>query len=160
MCASSGRNDLYIGGRKLAGILTEAAFDGATLSGVVVGLGLNVNMRIDDAPEDLQQKVTSLREETGHVWDRLSLGLLVRDHIVAVVDEVAREGLSAVMPELRARDHTLGKQLQWMHEGRWRQGVAGGVDAIGRLHITDEQGHTHAMSAGEVRFETTTGGWR
>lgn len=153
-------NDLYIGEKKLAGILTEAAFDGLSLNGVVVGLGLNVNMLIEDAPEDLQDKVTSLREQTGCLWDRLSLGISVRDHIVRVVEEVARDGLTCVMPELRARDHTLGKQLQWMHQGTWRQGVARGMNALGQLHITDEQGQTHEMSAGEVRFKTSTGGWR
>ena len=151
-------NDLYLGDRKLAGILTEAAFSGMALDGVVVGLGLNVNMQPEDAPQALQGRVTSLRAHTGRVWDRLSLCLAVREHVVAAVEEVAREGLDAVMPQLRARDYTLGKQLQWMHKGHWQRGVARGMNAQGQLQIEDEHGHTHAMSAGEVRFETSTGG--
>jgi hypothetical protein len=34
------------------------------------------------------------------------------------------------------------------------------MNALGQLHITDEQGQAHEMSAGEVRFQTSTGGWR
>lgn len=42
-------NDVYIAGRKAAGILVESAFAGRELEFVVVGIGINVNVR----PEEL-----------------------------------------------------------------------------------------------------------
>ena len=58
-------NDLYIGGRKAAGILAEMSSDLDRLRHVVLGVGLNVNAAPEDFPADLQPKATSLRQETG-----------------------------------------------------------------------------------------------
>lgn len=52
-------NDLLIHGRKTGGILTELHGDAASPT-VVLGIGINVNTRIEDFPPDLQLKATSL----------------------------------------------------------------------------------------------------
>ncbi len=60
-------NDLMIGGKKVAGILTETRpLD--PLLGIVIGLGLNVNMS-SSALADVDQPATSLREESGRMYD-------------------------------------------------------------------------------------------
>jgi BirA family biotin operon repressor/biotin-[acetyl-CoA-carboxylase] ligase len=55
-------NDVYVAGRKICGILVEVPAGAA--DGVVVGMGLNVNNRIEDAPIELQTRATSLRDLT------------------------------------------------------------------------------------------------
>ncbi len=59
-------NDLYLGGKKLCGILTESAVkaDG-TLDFLVVGIGLNLRAMQAHLPEELRPEVTSIEEETG-----------------------------------------------------------------------------------------------
>ena len=46
-------NDLFLAGKKVAGILCEARWEGPTPSWVVVGLGLNVSNRLPQAVSDL-----------------------------------------------------------------------------------------------------------
>jgi BirA family biotin operon repressor/biotin-[acetyl-CoA-carboxylase] ligase len=51
-------NDVYIGPRKLAGILVEALADGRH----IVGIGLNVNNSLREAPAELHHIATTLRD--------------------------------------------------------------------------------------------------
>ena len=61
-------NDVLVAGRKLAGILPEAR-DGR----VVLGIGVNVNQRLEDLPTQAAKPPTSLRVETGRDWPRAPL---------------------------------------------------------------------------------------
>ena len=61
-------NDVLVGGRKVAGILAEAR-DGR----VVLGVGINVNLPVDELPEDVDRPATSLLVETGRELDRAEL---------------------------------------------------------------------------------------
>ena len=60
-------NDLIIGGRKLAGILSEARWLGETLQFAVVGVGINVN--VSEFPEEIRPTATSLAIEAGKSFD-------------------------------------------------------------------------------------------
>ncbi|MEA1951537.1 MAG: biotin--[acetyl-CoA-carboxylase] ligase [Planctomycetota bacterium] len=62
-------NDVYVGQRKLAGILIEVLADRRH----VLGIGLNANNRIDDAPPELRQKVVALRDLVGRPVERIEL---------------------------------------------------------------------------------------
>ena len=54
-------NDVYVNGKKVCGILTENFFLGDKIQFSIVGIGLNTN--IENFPEDLQKKATSLKIE-------------------------------------------------------------------------------------------------
>ena len=62
-------NDVYIGNRKLAGILVEIP----TKNRLVVGVGVNTNCRLADAPALLRDRVATLLDQTGEVQDHTSL---------------------------------------------------------------------------------------
>ncbi len=62
-------NDVFLGDRKLAGILVEVLPDGR----YIVGLGCNVNNSVSAAPDDLASIVTSLRDATQREFDRTEL---------------------------------------------------------------------------------------
>lgn len=62
-------NDVFLAGRKLAGVLVEGLGDGR----VVLGLGVNVNNRLAAAPEDVQRRAVSLCELLGRELDRTRL---------------------------------------------------------------------------------------
>ncbi|PLV58979.1 biotin--[acetyl-CoA-carboxylase] ligase [Thermotoga sp. KOL6] len=52
-------NDIYLYGRKLAGVLSEGIFEGKKPVAIVVGVGINVN---NDIPEELKTQAISLKE--------------------------------------------------------------------------------------------------
>jgi BirA family transcriptional regulator, biotin operon repressor / biotin---[acetyl-CoA-carboxylase] ligase len=61
-------NDVFVDGRKIAGILPEAS-----TGRVRLGIGINVNQTADELPEETVKPTTSLRLETGREWDRAAL---------------------------------------------------------------------------------------
>lgn len=71
-------NDVMIGGRKVAGVLPEAA-----PGRIVLGIGVNVNQRAEDLPRGAVKQPTSLRAELGHELERAPL-------LAAVLAELGR----------------------------------------------------------------------
>ena len=53
-------NDVLVGGKKIAGVLLENRIGAGRGGAVVAGVGLNVNMRSEDFPEELREKATSI----------------------------------------------------------------------------------------------------
>ena len=66
-------NDIYVSGRKVAGVLIEGrtASDGSYVA--VAGIGINVNQTIEDFPEELREIAGSLATTTGKKFSRSKL---------------------------------------------------------------------------------------
>jgi BirA family biotin operon repressor/biotin-[acetyl-CoA-carboxylase] ligase len=140
-------NDLLIGGRKLAGLLAESSLGADCLDFVVVGLGINVNTDLVDAPPFIIP-ATSLRLELGHAVDRLAL-------LIACLDGVARryvrlkEGASPY-DEWVSRLVTLGQHVTAHLGNRTLSGLAEGVDMGGALLLRGADGSVHRLLAADV----------
>jgi BirA family biotin operon repressor/biotin-[acetyl-CoA-carboxylase] ligase len=83
-------NDLLIGGRKVAGILAEARDDR-----VVLGIGINVNVREDELPVQVDTPATSLLVETGRPIDRARLLAALLEHLEIRYDEWVQSSSTA-----------------------------------------------------------------
>ena len=60
-------NDVHISGKKVAGVLTELAYDNQHQSFFVLGMGVNVNNVLKDFPPELRETATSVRIAAAHV---------------------------------------------------------------------------------------------
>lgn len=150
-CGIKWPNDLLVGGRKLAGILTEATMNqSGGVDAVVVGIGLNVNASAQDAPEELRERITTMRDATGgREFDRLALALALRAAIARRADQVAAEGFSGLVGVLRENDATLGRRVRTSAGA----GVSRGVCVTGALDVELDGGRRVEVSVGEVVFE-------
>lgn len=83
-------NDVYLDGRKVCGILTEVP--SGTADRAIVGVGLNLNNSLADAPEEVRQRAVSVREATGVTADPgdALIGFLAR--FEAELAELAQAG--------------------------------------------------------------------
>jgi len=139
-------NDVFVGERKIAGVLVEGALSGARVEHAVVGIGINVARK--DFPPELAGVATSLSREGG-VVDRVQLAL---DLFAALDVELAR--LLADPDSLGARlaphDLLFGRRVL-LDDGR--VGVACGVAHDGRLQVDLEDGERFLARAGEIRLE-------
>lgn len=135
-------NDLYINGRKVAGILAEGVLspDGI-LTAVVLGIGINVGAM--DFPAELQSIATSLGNE-GFAVTREDLAAAFLGALTdALTDPTAME-------EYRRRNLVLGRQVTVLRGGEAYPATAEGITDAGHLLVRDETGHTHTLSSGEV----------
>lgn len=144
-------NDLYLGGRKAAGILAETTGDPDRLRHVVIGVGLNVNADIESFPEYLRDRATSLRIETGKVFRRVAILARFLDAFVECYGEFLSSGFGAMLPEWNRRDILKGKKVTLRHGGREARGIAVGVDESGMLLFRREASNkAERISSGEI----------
>ncbi len=66
-------NDVYLNDRKIAGVLIESEVSGHIIERSLLGIGVNVNFRLDSLPMELRDKATTLLEEYGEPVDEYSL---------------------------------------------------------------------------------------
>jgi BirA family transcriptional regulator, biotin operon repressor / biotin---[acetyl-CoA-carboxylase] ligase len=130
-------NDVLAGGRKVAGILVE----GRPQEGwAVIGIGLNVALRIEDLPEELRSTAGTLGLEPDAIEPTL-------DALLAALERWISEDAGAVVEAVRARDALLGRPVRWAGE----RGVGAGIDPDGRLVVETESGLVQ-LDAGEVHL--------
>lgn len=102
-------NDILIGGKKLAGILTEMSAEQGNIKNVIVGIGINVNTEY--FPEELQDKATSLYIETGEKFNREEIICDIVNEFFSMYDIFLREGFSIFSKEYTRKCITLGKEV-------------------------------------------------
>jgi BirA family biotin operon repressor/biotin-[acetyl-CoA-carboxylase] ligase len=76
-------NDIYIGERKVAGILVEGRTESDGSYTAVAGIGINVNHSVDDFPEELRTTAGSLAMATGRTISRTKLAIAVLRQLAA-----------------------------------------------------------------------------
>lgn len=142
-------NDVLIGRRKTAGILTELSADRGKINHVIVGVGINVNQGVGHFPEEIRGQATSVRRATKRKVRRVDL-------LVAFLKQFEKEysvyqiaGLKKACPRLKKFSSLLGKEVA-VRSGRTRtNGLATDIDASGRLILETKAGKV-TISAGEV----------
>jgi BirA family biotin operon repressor/biotin-[acetyl-CoA-carboxylase] ligase len=143
-------NDVYIGGRKLAGILAEAGTSPARGQHVVLGCGINLMPAA--YPPDVAARATSIESELGRPIDR---GLLLVECLAALhrcYRELQSQTGAAVIARWRERAaSTFGRRVEWDIAGVTRHGVADDIDETGALIVRDGTARARVIS-GEVRW--------
>ncbi len=140
-------NDLLIGPRKCAGILTQ--LDG---SRVLAGIGINVNHA--SLPPELAAIATSLRIATGAPHSREELLCAVAPGIDRMVSLLESEGSSPVLALFTAQSsYARGRRVRVDLPDRPITGRTAGLTADGYLLLDGDDGRRHTILAGGVRPE-------
>ncbi|MGK2877867.1 MAG: biotin--[acetyl-CoA-carboxylase] ligase [Solirubrobacterales bacterium] len=133
-------NDVWIDKRKVSGILVEGRPDpDPEKSWVVVGIGLNTRVRIEEMPEELQQTAATLSLDAG--TDALAPLLARLEHWVSAPTK-------DLIAAWSARDALRGRDISWA-DG---EGVANGIDDEGNLLVRRCGGGLSILGAGEVHL--------
>jgi BirA family transcriptional regulator, biotin operon repressor / biotin---[acetyl-CoA-carboxylase] ligase len=139
-------NDVRINGRKLCGILIEAAMLGDAPSFAVAGIGLNVNLDAAAHPE-IAAIATSIATELGRPVSREhTLAALLN----ALERHYDRGDVDALRREWRSRLETLGQEVAVTFAGHTERGVAEDVNEDGSLLLRLPDGRLRTFPAGEV----------
>jgi BirA family biotin operon repressor/biotin-[acetyl-CoA-carboxylase] ligase len=140
-------NDVLVNGKKVCGILIESDVRGNTVDYAIIGIGINVNLRLADFPE-ISPTATSLSHELGREVSRL-------DIIRSLLAEAERLYLtlpsgSSVYQEWRDNLVTLGKKVQISSGESIYKGVAESVASDGSLLLRQFNGSLTKIVAGDV----------
>lgn len=142
-------NDILIAGKKAAGVLTEMSAEPDRIRHLVFGIGVNVNMDMREAPDDVRRTATTLAAAAGRRIDRSAFA----QALLAGLDRWYQRFLgnaADVIEAWREMSVTLGSRVAVQGSGLSAEGTAVDVDAEGRLLLQLDDGVLQQISAGDV----------
>lgn len=138
-------NDVFIRGKKVCGILTEAIWIGNDLQAVIIGMGINV--RINFVGTAFEERATSIEDHTERCISRADL-------IVAVLKRIDywEEHIHSplILDTYHQWLHTLGQTVCYQTINGQIEGIAKDVDSSGALFIEDSDGKLHRILVGDI----------
>ena len=143
-------NDILVGGKKIAGILTEVSMEMDRVDWVIVGLGLNVNTPADQMPPDIREIATSVRSVAGRTFSRTGLLCAFLENFEAVYEQLKSEGFGPIMAQWRSMSDIIGQRVYVDVMGTRHMGTVAAVDNDGVLILKDDEGRTRRIFSGDV----------
>lgn len=143
-------NDIYVGDRKLAGILIEHKLSGVNISRTIAGIGLNVNQLefSEDLPNPVSMRqITRLELDCREVLERVAEKLMERYEMLRRGEE---QQLQADYHELLYRRDAL--HWYFLPDGKAFRGTIRGVEPSGALIVENEKGEQRSYLFKEIEF--------
>ncbi len=140
-------NDLLHRDRKLAGLLCERM-----RKVDLIGVGLNVNNDPADAPPDIRQKITSLRQIAGKSFNMTDVVIALAAELRETMRRRTQHPFGVLLAEYDEHHALIGRRVSVLEPAAERaiSGKCEGLDEIGRLRVRSADGVVHAVVAGHV----------
>lgn len=143
-------NDIYVGDRKIAGILIEHKLQGAAIARTIAGIGLNVNQMAFSA--DLPNPI-SMRQARHFEFDRDEVLTCLASHLMARYEQLRSGDEQGLQQDYHEKLYHLGA-LHWfvLPDGRRFRGTIRGVEPSGALRVEDEKRVERSFLFKEIEF--------
>ena len=145
-------NDLYVGRRKLAGILAEGPAAGSVVEFIILGYGINVGPAA--YPPELADRATSLESELGRSIDRHQLFAETLAALSRRYEDLLGGTFDAILDAWRRRaPSAVGARVQWTTSSGRQSGITDGIDEEGALLVRAGD-RIERIVAGELAWDT------
>ena len=144
-------NDIFLHGKKVCGILTEAAvgLETGTLNYMVLGAGVNLYPPVKGFPEEIRPIAGSVLERSCPE----AKNRLVGEFLNRFWDFYTHPECRTYLEDYRARSLAIGRNVTVLSNGQAVSAYAYGIDDDFRLLVRYENGDTEALSYGEIRIQ-------
>ncbi len=146
-------NDVLLGGKKVAGILTELSAELDRVKHVILGIGVDVNLGAGEFPPELRKQATSLKIEAGRAISRAELAMAILQELDNDYQRVCAGQFGEVADDWEAHCQTIGCDVTIQIGSRRVQGRAESLGENGELLLRTEHGHLERISGGDVTLE-------
>jgi BirA family transcriptional regulator, biotin operon repressor / biotin---[acetyl-CoA-carboxylase] ligase len=140
-------NDIMINNKKTAGILAEAKTEKNSISYVVVGFGINVNVPKAIFPEEIADIATSLSIESGYEISRIHL---LQKILRQIESRYLKLNDNSFFDEWRSLSATIGRQVQIEYTDSIKTGFALDIDENGALIVNLDTGDTQRIMNDDI----------
>ncbi|NPV04351.1 MAG: biotin--[acetyl-CoA-carboxylase] ligase [Syntrophaceae bacterium] len=145
-------NDVLAGGKKVAGILVEAAAEIDAIDYLIIGVGINVNTPRRRFPPELRERATSLAAEAVRPVSRAEVLADFLGRFESHYDRAAREGFGPVIRRWRELSDMAGRRVRVRSFDRCLEGIISGIGDDGALVLTGADGTVEHVIAGDVEY--------
>ena len=127
-------NDVRVNGAKIAGILSEGRIQNSKLEGVVLGIGLNINLEKEDISK-IDQKATSMYVLLNKNFDKKEILNLFLDKFFNEIDDVFYFGFEKIKDNYISHCDFLEKKVSIKDNDKNIEGIAKSINDDGSLNL-------------------------
>lgn len=142
-------NDVLVNDKKVAGILVETTLLADKIEFVIVGVGVNTNIHSEEAPNDLKDRICSLKEIIGKEIQNGVMMKTILDRLSSLYPNIP-EKAHLIIDKWKKYSSTIGSLIRAKVRGREIYGRAIDVDPLGRLLVETGEGTVIKVDVGEV----------
>ncbi|MBQ8182825.1 MAG: biotin--[Clostridia bacterium] len=141
-------NDIFVNGKKVCGILTEASFnsENGTLDYAVLGVGINIYLPKDGFPQDIEDVAGAVFSEKQNDLRNKFIAYFIN----SFYDYYCRLERKIHCPEYERRCMVTGKDIFVISAGEKKPAKALGVDENCGLVVVFDNGERAVLSSGEI----------
>lgn len=142
-------NDVYLGNKKICGILTESALSSESQAPQysVLGIGLNLYKPQNDFPDDIKDIAGSLFENETNNEIKAKLTAEIINNFKKYYTNLLNKDYLKKYRELSV---ILDKEINFLKDGNKITATAQEIDNNAHLIVKEKSGVTHILGAGEV----------
>jgi BirA family biotin operon repressor/biotin-[acetyl-CoA-carboxylase] ligase len=146
-------NDILIHGDKMSGVLTEVNATFNEIDWIVVGIGIDSNLKLEDFSEDVRVGTTTLTEELPSQIDENELIAVFLNEFEKVYALYNAGEIEVILKDWRDLSDTIGKYVNITQTGgKVTQGYVVGINNEGNLIIEKQDGGLEKIISGELRI--------
>jgi BirA family biotin operon repressor/biotin-[acetyl-CoA-carboxylase] ligase len=145
-------NDLLVDGKKVSGILLESSADEEKLQHVIAGVGISVNLGLDDFPEEIRDVASSLSIQAGSKIDRVELLCQFMMELETLYNLYHEEGFTPIKMLWEALNVSIGCVVRQQSTKGLLEGTAEGIDDHGALIVRLTDGSLARWYSSNVEF--------
>lgn len=144
-------NDLFLNGKKICGILTEASvnFEIGQPEYAVVGIGINVKSIKNIFPQELLNVAASIEDETGKTVSRAEIIAEILKNMDALTKNLSD---TSFLEDYRRRSFIVGNRVSVSKFGREIPALAVGISHNAGLIVRYDDGAEETLNSGEARI--------
>jgi BirA family biotin operon repressor/biotin-[acetyl-CoA-carboxylase] ligase len=142
-------NDIFIGNKKVAGLLLELAAEADMVHYCLLGIGIDVNVTLSQFSPSLQKDITSISAEVGHEVDRASFLARILKEFESHYLLLESGEYETIIREWKSLSCTLENRVQIRTLKNSFEGEAIDIDEFGALIIRKDNGKIERVIAGD-----------
>lgn len=151
-------NDIILNNKKICGILTEMSGELNKVNYVVMGIGINVNLDLEDFPEELRNTATSISYELGKYIKRKELVSSLLNNFEILYDEFEKEeSIHTSVSICKENSILIGKEVRVINRGKESIGKAVDLNDEGELLVQYSDGRVEKIVSGEISIRGLNG---
>lgn len=145
-------NDILINGKKVTGILTELQAEADRIHSIIIGIGINVNQKNDDFPDELKEIATSLFIESKEMVSRAELIKSIFKHFEKLYSLYLEQGFLPIKLLWEGYTTSIGKNIKARTLTKTIEGTALGITNDGVLQLEDMAGTIHHIYSADIEL--------
>lgn len=151
-------NDIILNGKKICGILTEMSGELMQLDHVILGIGINTHLDEEDLNEEIKEKASSIKLETGRDYERkMLLAGILNKFEELYYDFLDTKSISKSLAVCKENSIVLGREVRIIRKGMEEIKIALDLSEDGELIVKGADGKIEKIVSGEVSVRGLNG---